>query len=986
MTFALLTLVASAQVVEPESYTYYQIVNGGGFALGHFDESTTPKQCAPNAEDARQIFEFIPSDDGTYMIRSASDYSYVCMITSWWDTWDMSFDASIPSDISKAKYSIESIVSSEYVALKNMGRKAYCGWDKAGEGQGIYCNKPLNEKAYWKIVELPLENQVDIAVKTMLKYADEDLSAYAGLGNVLYDLAMIYEGFVPNDRQEAKDAIRDIQNGMIEVKAAMDDMALLEKSLLKAEKLLSMQICYPGFEKFQSVYEDIKNSIDHDVWGLSEYGEALTRLDEAILEYYYSQIPSEDSPADYTFLIQTPHFCLEEAEPTIVDGVFVYPNGADYVDGKQPSDASTVGWYKGANGSGDQRVNYVQQRVCWNAWCTNFDEISINQDLKNLPSGYYTLSADMSTQNGCVTDQRLYANSNLSLVVSPSLNPNDFQEPLEQTWKTLTTDRFMVIDGKVTIGAVGSGDKEKTPADCGGTSTDYRRGWFLVTNFKLNYYGPLSEEDIRTAFDKKLAELQAMCDTLVFKGDKKAFQDSINKYKSVSDIEDINQAMDALSIAQSKASLSASKQYDVLTRGIMSALKDSIDKNIYEGVYSDMADNLCGCMLSEVNSDNATYLNMDSLEHILYVFRDEYVPVLAKAEVFETADKSAEEMLNDNIDRQVDYLSGVESLPEESLLDKYIYELEKAISACVVSDIISGGGDDYTSMIRNPMIDNSSNLLVPEGWNVYMKNSGRAGAVGATQNVEGRNGWYLDAWASGKLLYHAYQTIENLPNGKYEMRAMTRSDAINGVYVFAIADNDSNTTVLSPVIKEQMNITELGGPTASGGKDSIAFVSDSYGSIFAEAYKATNGGVSGSDSLLLIVSTNGGKGWGWHYTSVEIEIKNHILTIGFTCDSTFTQKFGGKAFDGWWLSADNFSLRLVEAGDNGDWNPVTGVSVPDIDLSDGFNVKVVNRMIMAPIGSRVYTISGYEVNPKTVLDPGIYIVSYGEEVVKVVVK
>ena len=833
--------------------------------------------------------------------------------------------------------------------------------------------------------------QVKATANTLLEYADINLVDYPGLGNILYDLVMLYgEGYEQLDVDEARNAITEMQTALSDAQTALATVPIIEKQMRRAEKLLGAAELYPGADALQSLYDEISESMDPGSWVYADYASALSRLEQGISDYLYSQVPTPEKPADYTFLVKAPHFCTEEAEPEIVDGVFTYPYAANYSNGKKPSDAYSEGWYVGSSG-GDQRVNFVQQRICWNAWKTNFDQVSINQELTNLPDGYYSISADMLTQSGCVTDQHLYAKSNLEEAVSPSLNADNISfvvdEPYNGTWETLTTGKFMVADGKATIGAVGTGDKTQTPADCGGINTDYRRGWFLVTNFKLNYYGPLSEEDVKTAFSKRLAELQAMCDTLVFKGDKKAFQDSINKYKGASTVDEINIAMDALAVAETQAATSASKHYYIINQGITPALGDSIKSGVYTGDVLSMAQNFYNRMQNEIYSEDATYVVMDSLVQILYAFRDKYLPVYSSAVSFVVGDADSKAVLESNIQRQVNDFTSFEILPEAARIDKYISELENAMKQCAAMDLYKSGTKDFTSLIVNPGIDNSSNNTVPNGWTISRVNAGDPKYVGSGQQVDGvSSGRYLDGWSgtAGALLYNAYQTIENLPNGKFEVKAMVRTTSDNGVYLYAMADNDSSAVVLTPILMERMNITELGGPSSASGGDSIAVLSNTYGSIFADIYKRTNGGADANDAQSDTLNANGGKGYGWFYETVEIEVKHHTLTIGYTCDSTFTMKYGGVTFGGYWLSADNFSLRLLEEGDNSDWNPTTGIADVEDSEECGLEYKIVDGAIVT--NGNIYSINGSRVQNGAKVPEGVYIVKFRNQVKKILVK
>lgn len=538
------------------------------------------------------------------------------------------------------------------------------------------------------------------------------------------------------------------------------------------------------------------------------------------------------------------------------------------------------------------------------------------------------------------------------------------------SWETFRTASIPVYDGKLRIGF---------QSESGGGSI----GWFLVTDFRLRYCGALSEETLRPILDKSLADGRAMADTMMFAADKKMLMDSISKYEAVEGAANLKQAIMSMKDAMSEAYKSVDKQNSVMA-GIYKALKDSVDMEVYSGDYYDMASRFLSCMEDEINSADASYVEMDSLEGILYAFRDRYVPTLYAARELTVEDAFAKGILDDNINRQVSDFTTIKQLPEETLVDKYVNELEKAMAQCEAADLILAGGKDFTGLIVNPEINNSSNSVKPKGWDGIVVN-GDNRFTGNGQQVDGNaQGYYLDSWNAtpGTLLYNMHQTIESVPNGVYRLTAMTRTTSDKGVYLYAFADNDSSTVTLSQVELEKMNITELGGPSAADGGDSIATVTDTYGSIFAEVYKRTNGGQTATDAENDTLMANNGWGSGWHYTSLDIEVKNHILTIGFTCDSTFTQKYGGTAFAGTWISADNFRLVQLSSGDNEGWNPAAGISsVPDED----FSVAVEGGRIIAPEGSCAYSVSGMPVNIGAVVPDGVYIVKFGKNTVKVVV-
>lgn len=826
---------------------------------------------------------------------------------------------------------------------------------------------------------IQLSGLVEEASARLLLYED-----YVGIYGELDEARMDAESMIGGSVEDMRAAVNSLRATMSSVAVAYESALELEKLILEATNLLD-RTAYPGLDDLALAIETQTNIL----WeGYSaDIIAAVEAMKNAIKDYNLSQEYSEDAPADYTFLVTAPQFCIKEAEPTVVDGIFNYPNVANYTNSQSNSDSSSEGWYKGAFTAGDQRLNYVQQRMCWNAWATSFDEVSINQDITGIPNGYYTVSADLTTQAGCVTDQRVYAKSALSEAESAPMNADNvywmLDAPYEGRWETLTSAKVMVSDGKLTIGAKGTGDTEHLPTEFGGTHTDYRRGWFCVTNFKLHYYGPLSEEDTKAAFEKKIAEMQAQCDTMTFKGDKTAYQDSINKYKTASSIDEMNEALAALAVAQTTAAASIEKQVSVKS-GITAALTDSIDNGAYEGDYLTMATKFRDCMLAEINAEDATYTEMDSIVQILYSFRDSYVPTLVEARALVVTDSEAKAVLDKNINDQVTDFTTMEALPLQTKIEKYVADLETAIAECEAFNLFQSGTKDYTSMIVNSDITNSSSNSVT-GWNVTVVNGNTHSAN--KQQVDGDvNGRYLDSWNGtvGALSYNAYQTINYLPNGTYKLEAMTRTSGDTGAYLYAMADEDSTTTKLSLIELETMNITELGGPYNSAGEDSIGVVMDTYGSIFADLYKRTDGGATAEGAQADTLLAHDGKGYGWHYTNLEIEVKNHVLTIGVTTDSTFTEKYGGEPFTGTWFSADNFTLKMIAEGDNSDWNPTTGITAPGEAVENELEIKVVDGTIVS--NGEIYSLSGVRVASGSKVPAGVYIVRLGDQSKKVLVK
>lgn len=835
-----------------------------------------------------------------------------------------------------------------------------------------------------EIIEM-LKNNLQSMIDETQSLIDEEFADYLGMQAEFGDMLMNYDAYDITDKETGYkmiEAVKEIQDKM---NIALKNAENLKETIRKAETLINSTTTYPGIDALVETYDIIVEFYDGREGTSDEYAMHLEKLNNAIEAYSMSQDATLDKPADYTYMIKHPQFCIPEAEGIMQeDSTMLYPYGENYVNGKVPAEATSEGWYTGNEG-GDQRLSFSQQRICWNAWNKDFDYMSINQDLTGLPNGYYSISADFITHPGCATTQHTFAETNALKVTSDTLKEglSILQEPYNGRWQTLKTDLIIVTDGKMTIGAETTGDKVNTPADFGGTATDHSRGWFLVSNFKLYYHGPASAEDVKNILAGKLSECQAQCDTMMFRYDKKTYQDSIDKCRNASTSDEINSALNILSDAQKEAEKSISKQTEIAA-GVYASMADSIAEGCYTGEIASAAHKLHDCMSMEIESEYATYTEMDSLVSILDAFVSKYIPAYRTAASMNVSDEKCRTNLHANMDRQISEYENLTSLPEITLVEKHVEQLYKAIKQCEAMDLYLSGTDDYTSLISNPDIENSSSGSA-EGWTITVTGGNYVTASG--QQVDGASGGrYLDSYngTAGNLLYNAYQTIENLPSGIYKVRAMMRTSSDEGVYLYAIADNDSATATLAEVSRERINITHYGGPKAQDGLDSIATVAGQYGSIWCDLYDRTQGGATADVAEADTLNANSARGYGWQYKEVEIEVTGHTLTIGATCDSTFTKNHGGRAFTGQWFSADNFTLTLVKEGNNDNWNPSTGISSVGETKGDELVVKVHDGTITT--NGDIYSLNGTRMANGSKVAKGVYIIRHKENSKKIFVR
>lgn len=86
---------------------------------------------------------------------------------------------------------------------------------------------------------------------------------------------------------------------------------------------------------------------------------------------------------------------------------------------------------------------------------------------------------------------------------------------------------------------------------------------------------------------------------------------------------------------------------------------------------------------------------------------------------------------------------------------------------------------DLTAVISNPKIYNSNNLTLPKGWSEDRK------ATGNTHRTENIGDTQLEGWSGGALNVKYYQTLTNLPSGKYILKAKVHDSNGVGAVLYA---------------------------------------------------------------------------------------------------------------------------------------------------------------------------------------------------------
>lgn len=306
-----------------------------------------------------------------------------------------------------------------------------------------------------------------------------------------------------------------------------------------------------------------------------------------------------------------------------------------------------------------------------------------------------------------------------------------------------------------------------------------------------------------------------------------------------------------------------------------------------------------------------------------------HTDLTANIEAYKKASGEARQVATDT-----QYDAG-ERLKLQTLIDQYDawIEQDEHVSAPAIEDVIrdieeqtrktrlaqkAGETTDFTYYIVNPGAEATT------GWDLSVTNGDGNRKSGLHYSGNTSN-MYFDSYNStaGNLWFTGHQTLHDLPNGTYTLKACGRTDG-EGVYLTA------QTT-------------------------------DQW---YQEAVR--NEG-----------NQNGELGNGWStYEIKNIIVKDHTLTIGFTNDFYLT----GTRFSGTWMSMDDFRLYYVAD------ETATAIHTVTYEEASS-NIKGGKGCIIAtdPNNVKVYTEGGIDMGRTNNLPAGVYIVRQDKTTTKVMV-
>ena len=705
------------------------------------------------------------------------------------------------------------------------------------------------------------------------------------------------------DIYEAEDAIGGTDEEMnaayikldaafAKAKEAIELMKKLEQDY-EEFALFVMETEYAGLDAANEVINEVSDFLDmnNDEASYEELYAIIAKLAQAQNDYRMSQVATKEEPADYTFLIPNANFEEKGDWTWTVNG-----GGTD----------TWVGDCRAEVEGGENRRGV-------NLWGWGLTSIDLHQVITGLPNGLYGISAELITQAGYATDQHVYA-AGINKAVSANLDVEGWDTYL---WTTLQTGYVVVIDGTLTIGAESS---------IGGADSE---GWFQATNFKLQYYGEATDEDLQVAYEATLAEAQALLAELL-KGDAATLQAKIDEAVALSATSYAEAA--ALLVEPIATAKAAAKAYSTYKNGTYQTVIDNA-----ASVSADAADVLAAAITfadAITAADTTTSAALAAIEEKLNAYND-YATYLDDVTYMVNDRKTGYAAANINdvkatiAAQKADLTSKFQSTTNVADLKK---KLEKVVSYLVKSAYMNAqAGTDVTALIVNPTFDSdAAGWIVNKGTgNTETNASQHWGADAANRYMDSYNG------TKGALNFHGSQVLTDIPNGTYTVKVATRSDSI-GAFVFALGE-----AITSQEVNDSTVMLQVANSSATKWTEIVTYA-DSIGGIWLAENEKWAAAQTYDET---IHNANNGKGFGWTWATIDdVVVTNHAMVIGVTTDSTITKV----AFQGKWFSVDDWSLTLKEAGDNSNWTIESGIENVAATVKETVYFAIDGRRLAIP--------------------------------------
>ena len=736
--------------------------------------------------------------------------------------------------------------SFSYVAIDNVSLE-FAGFDA-----GIYIDGLIEDINYW------ITQNTDYLLP--------------GIAFVLEEEIYAAEDAIGGTDEEMNAAYIKLDAAFAKAKESVKLMEQLDADYEEFADFVT-ETSYDGMDAAIEVIDEVAAflELEDEEASYEELYAMIDKLQQAENNYRMSQKATKEDPADYSFFIPNANF---EAKGNWVWTVTQSGGGTDtWVGGCRPSEEG---------GENRQGVNL---------WGNHLTGLDLHQELTGLPNGLYGISAELITQAGYATDQHLYV-SGINKAVSANLDVEGWDS---YQWTTLQTGYVVVIDGTLTIGAEASIFGEAS------------EGWFQATNFKLQYYGEASNEDLQVAYESTLAEAQALVATLL-KGDAVVLQAKIDEAVALS-ATSFGEAA-ALLVEPIATAKAAAKVYDAYKNG---AYQAAIDNGV-AFTYTEAMDIAAAAVAfadAITAADTTTSAALAAIEAKLNAY-NEYTVYLEEVGYMVNDRKAGYAQAN------IDDVKATVAAQKADLVAKFQVaenvadlksKLELVVTFLVKSSFMNAqAGTDVTALIANPTFDSNA-----AGWFVN-KGMGNSETNASQHWGADANNRYMDSYngTDSILNFRASQVLTDIPNGTYTVKVATRANAA-GAFVFALGE-----AITSEEVNDSTVMLQVANSAATKWTEIVAS-SDSMGGIW-QAENEKWAAAQAYDEA--IYNANNGKGFGWTWATIDdVVVTNHEMVLGVTTDSTVSKV----VFQGKWFSVDDWSLTLKEAGDNSNWTIESGI-------------------------------------------------------------
>jgi hypothetical protein len=173
----------------------YKFTDKQGLSLSQ--SGTSGVVSTPDRTNKNQLWTFVASPDaGYYHLKNVGTGDYIFASTGG-DFWNVTFAASVPSDIGKSEFAIEDLGDGYIGLLKKEshdGPNEYLGTTDTRDGSPIYGTcKSATDNIFWTMTVITNDmSALNDLIAQVQAYENSDLSTHLGLAGEMEDFILAY--------------------------------------------------------------------------------------------------------------------------------------------------------------------------------------------------------------------------------------------------------------------------------------------------------------------------------------------------------------------------------------------------------------------------------------------------------------------------------------------------------------------------------------------------------------------------------------------------------------------------------------------------------------------------------------------------------------------------------------------------------------------------------------------------------------------------